>query len=68
MKHYFIPDPEEQHRAELARALHPTTLELRRLVHATLQDLRDTASSLLRTPHSAIRTPRPRRQRRPPKK
>jgi hypothetical protein len=73
MKHYLTPDPatptirDEPQRAELARVLHPTALQLRRVVQTTLQELRDTASRLLATPHSAIRTPRPRRRRNPKK-
>ena len=50
MKHYLTPDPEDQQRTELARVLHPTALELRRIVQVTLQDLRTTAARLLPDP------------------
>ena len=58
MKHYFTPDPEDQQRAELAPVLHPTALELRRVVQATLEELRDTATRLLATPHRPHNPPR----------
>ena len=62
MKNYLTPDPQVPGPRSQVLFPHPTAAELRRVVQATLQELRDTTRPQDRLLHAMQRTRQPRRR------